>query len=140
MFGGKDDCVARDGNQVDETPSTKSSDGFEGAQVEEDQPEGTTRLDPDLVEIVAPNIEQRMEIVIKSSWAITDIEIGHLGAGEKKTRFITAYQFLEVATPGAYTDKVYPYIFSKDVALMDSSFYQLVTNLRLPSLNVERPM
>ncbi|KZV58692.1 hypothetical protein F511_29768 [Dorcoceras hygrometricum] len=46
----------------------------EGAQVEEDQPEGTTKLDPYLTEFVAPTLDQRMEIIIQRSWARMQME------------------------------------------------------------------
>ncbi|KZV26277.1 hypothetical protein F511_41973 [Dorcoceras hygrometricum] len=51
-------CLWRGGKDTGATESTPES----GAQVEEDQPEGSTRLDQDLATFVAPTLEQRMEI------------------------------------------------------------------------------
>ncbi|KZV58759.1 acetyl-CoA carboxylase 2 [Dorcoceras hygrometricum] len=134
--------------RVEDTPSTESSGGFDGAQVKEDQPEGTTRLDLDLAKFVAPTLEKRMEIFIQRSWARIKMEIGHLGAGEKKRGFITAYQkgwFLDIATLGHVDEclqgllelqKAYPYIFRAEVALMD-----LISSswLCMPSVKAGRP-
>ncbi|KZV49558.1 hypothetical protein F511_16648 [Dorcoceras hygrometricum] len=78
-----------EGNQTE--GSTKSIPETEGAQVEGNQTEGSTRLDPDLHAFVALPLERRMEIIIQRSLARTEREIEHLSDGEKRRCFIAAY-------------------------------------------------
>ncbi|KZV56953.1 hypothetical protein F511_14961 [Dorcoceras hygrometricum] len=119
------------------TPVQEEESGStEGAQVEGNQTEGSTKS--------IPETERRMEIIIKRSWARTEREIEHLSDGEKKRCFIADYQkrfFVEMATPGTWVftehvdecfrgllelKKAYPYIFRGDVAMMDSCFSMIV--------------
>ncbi|KZV18711.1 hypothetical protein F511_40076 [Dorcoceras hygrometricum] len=127
------------------TPVQEEESGStEGAQVEGNQTEGSTKSIPDLHAFVALPLERRMEIIIKRSWARTEREIEHLSDGEKKRCFIADYQkrfFVEMATPGTWVftehvdecfrgllelKKAYPYIFRGDVAMMDSVFPMIV--------------
>ncbi|KZV14504.1 hypothetical protein F511_42903 [Dorcoceras hygrometricum] len=130
--------------QEEESGSRESTPEAEGAQVEGNQTEGSTKSIPDLHAFVALPLERRMEIIIKRSWARTEREIEHLSDGEKKRCFIADYQkrfFVEMATPGTWVftehvdecfrgllelKKAYPYIFRGDVAMMDSVFSMIV--------------
>ncbi|KZV20414.1 hypothetical protein F511_30644 [Dorcoceras hygrometricum] len=111
--------------QEEESGSRESTPEAEGAQVEGNQTEGSTKSIPETgkscfqggadVSVDASagggewidrgSSERRMEIIIKRSWARTEREIEHLSDGEKKRCFIADYQkrfFVEMATPGTW--------------------------------------